>query len=80
MEYACQKGRPELQSVSNEPIVCPNPKKPFLVRATEGNAVDFRLPGVPTKTLEAFDFAAAGTSKAGKSAAASTSPSATSSA
>jgi hypothetical protein len=47
LDYACQQGRPELRpvtetrSAAGRPLpACPNPKRPFLVRATNAQPTD----------------------------------------
>ena len=39
VDYACQLGRPDLER-SNDPLNCPNPPQPYLVRATDANPQD----------------------------------------
>ncbi len=39
-QYTCQFGRPELQLPTEEPLLCPSPPQPYLVRATNGTAAD----------------------------------------
>jgi Dictyostelium (slime mold) repeat len=57
VDYACQLGRPDLQIDSEEPVTCPNPPKPYLVKATDGTPADnISNPSVnETGTLVAFD-------------------------
>ena len=39
VDYACQFGRPDLER-SNDPLNCPKPARPYLVRATDANPQD----------------------------------------
>ncbi|MGH7894891.1 MAG: hypothetical protein ACREQL_09490 [Candidatus Binatia bacterium] len=57
VDYACQKGRPELQLPSEEPVTCPNPPKPYILRATDGSVADqIDNPSVNnTGTIVAFE-------------------------
>lgn len=57
VDYACQKGRPELQLPNEEPVTCPSPPRPYLVRATDGTAADqIANPSVNnTGTIVAFE-------------------------
>jgi Tol biopolymer transport system component len=56
-DYACQFGRPELQLPSEEPLVCPSPARPHLIRATSGTPGDaIDNPSVNgTGTIVAFE-------------------------
>lgn len=57
VNYACQFGRPELQIPSEEPVTCPNPNLPYLVKATNGTTADnIANPSVnSTGTIVAFE-------------------------
>ena len=57
VDYACQFGRPELQIESEEPVTCPSPKRPYLVKATSGSPADnIANPSVNTAgTIIAFE-------------------------
>ncbi len=39
-DYACRFGRPELNIPATEPLECPTPARPYLVRATRGTPED----------------------------------------
>ena len=57
VDYACQLGRPDLQIDSEDPVTCPTPPKPYLVKATSGSSADnISNPSVNnTGTIVAFE-------------------------
>ncbi len=57
VDYACQIGRPDLQLDSEDPVTCPTPAKPYLVKATNGAPADnISNPSVnSTGTIVAFE-------------------------
>jgi hypothetical protein len=57
VDYACKFGRPELQIPSEEPVVCPTPARPYLVKATSASpAGNVANPSVNnTGTIVAFE-------------------------
>jgi Tol biopolymer transport system component len=57
VDYACQFGRPDLQLPWEDPVTCPNPPHPYLVKATSAGPADgVSNPSVnSTGTIVAFE-------------------------